>query len=98
MISKRDAAALALAHAKQEFQGCGEIVINEPCVVENEYAWAFPYNSREFLETGNFAHALMSNPPVLVCKRTGSLQFYSAALSSSEMLAAFFCRRAHGGF
>lgn len=89
MISRIEAAAKVIEYATLEFAGVGEIVINDPYVIVDDNAWVFPFNTKEFLATGDLTYALISNNPVLVCKRTGCLHHYPASMSATEMLSAF---------
>ncbi|MAP07566.1 MAG: hypothetical protein CMM00_01640 [Rhodopirellula sp.] len=88
-LTRDQAAVKVLEHAAPMFSGIDDIVIIDPYVLEDEAAWVFPYNSKRFLDTGDINFALMSNNPVLVCKRTGELHTYPGALSAEDMLQAF---------
>lgn len=89
VLTRDMAAAKVLEHAASLFSGIDDIVINDPYVLEDEAAWVFPYNSQRFLESGDINFALMSNNPVLVCKRTWELHTYPGAFSAENMLQAF---------
>ena len=66
----------ARARAKQEIlTRCAEV---DPKIVDEntldyEWGWAFFYNSREYLETGNISSALAGNGALLVNKYTGDI-------------------------
>lgn len=47
--------------------------INEQHIREFEYGWIFPYNSKQFIETGNIMFSLAGNGPLLVDKLTGKV-------------------------
>lgn len=89
VITYSDATAHVSKYACIAFSGCGEIAINEPFIIESDQAWVFPYNTRAFLETGDFLTALVSNNPVLVCRGTGSMHIYNSGRTSTEMLESF---------
>ncbi|WP_168206989.1 YrhB domain-containing protein [Lacipirellula limnantheis] len=90
MISRAHAAAKVIEYVKPLFCGVGNIVINEAHVIEDENAWVFPYNTKEFLDTEDLDFALMSNNPILVCKRSGCLHHYTGSMTAREMLSSFY--------
>lgn len=89
MITRADAEAKVIEYVKPLFCGVGNIVINDAYVIEDDHAWVFPYNTKEFFDTEDLSFALMSNNPVLVCKRTGCLHHYYASMTAREMLESF---------
>ena len=50
-----------------------ELVIIEEAIQEYDFGWVFCYNSKGFLETGNLAHALAGNAPLIVDRNSGEL-------------------------
>ncbi len=56
-----DAKTIILADLEKEFGG--GIRLNDDQIIEKPYGWVFFYNTKEFLETGDPAYALMSNTP-----------------------------------
>lgn len=88
-LTREQAATKVLEHAAELFSGVSDLVINVPHVLESDAAWVFPYNSRRFLDSGDINYALMSNNPVLVCKRTGKLHTCPGGMSAEEILETF---------
>ncbi len=39
--------------------------------IEESFGWVFFYNSKNFLETGDWSYALIGNAPIIVNKITG---------------------------
>lgn len=54
-----------------------EIILLDDHVVETADAWYFPYNGREYIETGVISSALAGNHPVRVAKRGGDVTLQS---------------------
>lgn len=50
-----------------------ELVILEDRTVVKAYGWVFFYNTRRFVETGNFLHALGGNGPVVYERASGDI-------------------------
>jgi Immunity protein 35 len=48
-----------------------DLAINENATRDEPWCWVFFYNSRAYLETGSFTHALTGNGPIVVEKATG---------------------------
>lgn len=47
------------------------LILTEPR--EESFGWVFFYDSKEFLETGDFSKAVAGNAPILIDKMTGEL-------------------------
>ena len=90
-LTKADAAKMVLEHISSKFSDHGEIAINDAYVIENTNAWAFPYNTRKFLETRDTKFSLVGNAPILVCKKTGKL--HSSQAQSLEKALETFSKR-----
>jgi hypothetical protein len=56
--------------------------------VEKRQGWAFFYNSKDFIETGNFSSALMGNGPIVVKKADGAVECYGSLPSVEKILAS----------
>jgi hypothetical protein len=59
-------------------------IVNDAWTLEKPFGWIFFYNSKKFLETGEFRYRLAGNGPVIVNKFDGSIQFLGS--SPSELL------------
>jgi hypothetical protein len=53
-------------------------VIVDEGTIEKPYGWVFFYNSRTYLETGDYSYQLAGNGPVIVNKVDGDVQFFGA--------------------
>jgi hypothetical protein len=63
-----------------------ELAIDEAATREEPSCWVFFYNSRAYIETGSFSHALAGNGPIVVDKDTGALHELVTARSVDEQL------------
>lgn len=72
MISFKEAVerATEFVVSKQDLIGVELQLIPEP-IADTSFAWAFSYNSSEYLLSGNCVHALAGNGPILVDKSSG---------------------------
>jgi len=66
-----------------------DLVVLEKSTIEKPYGWVFFYNSRRFIETGNFGYALGGNGPILVTKETGKIIGFGTAYSIEDQLEKF---------
>jgi hypothetical protein len=48
-------------------------LIIEGSTRQTELGWVFFYNSKEYLETGDFTHCLAGNAPLFVSERDGTI-------------------------
>ncbi|OUC16483.1 MAG: hypothetical protein B0A82_01415 [Alkalinema sp. CACIAM 70d] len=46
-----------------------EFVIDDEEVIETDFGWVFPYNSKKFLESGELIYALVGNAPIIFDNR-----------------------------
>jgi hypothetical protein len=49
------------------------LVLVEDAVIERDIAFAFSYNSREYIETGRFSAALAGNGSIIVVRKSGEV-------------------------
>ena len=49
------------------------IVVLEDETIEHEWGWIFFYQSKEYLKTGDFRHALGGNAPYIVNRNNGQI-------------------------
>lgn len=63
-----------------------EVVIVDRHTQESDTTWAFVYNSRAYVETGDFLDMIVGNAPVLVDKATGHTRSGRSDLSVAEQL------------
>lgn len=65
--------------------------------IETEFGWVFFYNSRRYIETGDFSYALAGNAPIIVDRATGSLHITGTAHPTAEYIEEFRRTRAMVG-
>lgn len=65
-----------------------EAAIDEKQTIEEALGWVYFYNSRQFLETGDFRHQLLGNAPIVVERSTGTVQETGTAKPLEEYLRA----------
>jgi hypothetical protein len=51
--------------------------------------WLFCFNSKEYIETGNFSAQLAGNGPFLIDKNTGKLTVFGTAQSPDKYLEEY---------
>jgi Immunity protein 35 len=56
------------------------MVMNEE-TLEFDFGWVFFYNSKEYLETGNYSWMLAGNAPLIIDRTTGTLHITGTANS-----------------
>ncbi len=64
-------------------------VIIDEATIEKSYGWIFFFNSKKFLETGDFLYALGGNGPIAVEKETGQLHKLGTAHPSEYYIKEF---------
>jgi hypothetical protein len=91
-LSREKARELALAAVNREWGypiADDELMILDKWVAESDLAWAFSYNTRSSIESGDHLKGLMGNGPILVVKATGATRFMSSSYNREGALAAF---------
>ncbi|MBC7921872.1 MAG: hypothetical protein H7Z75_12385 [Ferruginibacter sp.] len=74
MLNKEEAREIALVTIAESARKTGyDLIIMEKAIVEKEFAWVFPFNTREYIETGNIKKMTVGNGPVVVNRRTGAV-------------------------
>ena len=58
-------------------------------VLEYEFGWVYFYNSREFVETGDFQHSLVGNAPIIFCRDDGKLYSTGTARTMEHYVEEF---------
>lgn len=73
MLSKETAKKLAIEFMNSsslDDADDNELIIVDKATIEKPYGWIFSYNSKKFLESGDFTYSLLGNGPVVVDKET----------------------------
>lgn len=65
-----------------------ELVIVDESTMESTEYWAFCYDSKEYLETGNISRALAGNSPIFVRKSNGDAFFGRTDIPLEDQLEA----------
>jgi hypothetical protein len=74
----------------------GGVAIVDGATIDLEYGWAFFYNSRHHLETGELSSALVGQGVVIVDTDDGSMHFFGSGFSAAECIAEYTKQRASG--
>jgi len=90
VISIDDAADLAqrFLDARHHLED-DRLVIMRDRTLEKPYGWVFFYNSRRYLETGDFRHMAGGNAPLLVSRSSGNIVVLGTALPLEEYLEPY---------
>ena len=90
MLTKDEARRVALVTLDiiQEMPGNADLglVLIEPLVRETELAWLFPFNTSEYVQTGNVGAMAIGVGPIVVNRATGA--GYIAPPMPTELLLA----------
>jgi hypothetical protein len=65
------------------------IVLMEEHTQEEDFGWVFFYNSKAFIETGEFRYMLGGNAPIIVSRESGAVHVTGTACRIEEYLANF---------
>lgn len=88
-IDRASAKAIALKYMNENFGRDPELAIVDGEPSEITHAWVFFYNTRRYLETGEFSDALAGNGPILVNKRNGDVAAFGMAISLETLFADY---------
>jgi hypothetical protein len=74
----------------QEMPGNADLnlMLIEPLVIEAETAWLFPFNTREYVETGNVGAMAIGVGPIVVNRATG-VPFVAPPMPTELLLAQY---------
>jgi hypothetical protein len=64
--------AIAYLDSMTRRSGC-EIAIIDGATIEKSYGWIFFYDSKQYLESGNFSDRLVGNAPIVVARADGGI-------------------------
>ena len=71
-------------------------VVVEKNTVEKPFGWVFFYNSKRYVETGEFRYRLAGNGPVIVNKHNGSVEFFGTNKPPQEIVEEYEKKLAGG--
>ncbi len=73
-----------------------QVVVCEEHTVERDLVFAFIYNSKKYVETGNRRFRLCGNGPIIVSRRTGVAEVCGTTRSPLEYIDDYERRAAAG--
>src|SRR5687767_12345676 len=74
MIEKTEAVGVVLAHLDcLSKEGDVQLVLKLDKTIEKGFGWVFFYNSKQFIESGDFSDRLIGTSPIIVDRQDGSL-------------------------
>lgn len=74
MISADSARKIAIEYlSKLELKNREPLQLADNETLEKAYGWIYFYNSKKYLETGDFRHMLAGNAPFIVEKNSGNI-------------------------
>lgn len=62
------------------------LFIEDKEIIEQPYAWIFPYNSKRYASTKDIKYAVGGNSPIFVSKRDCKISVYRSGLTVDEMI------------
>lgn len=78
MLTKEEMFEIATSYLSRSESGIELVIVEEHSIVK-DYGIIFFYNSKEYLETGNFSSKLIGNAPFLVEKEGGRICVFGTA-------------------
>ncbi|MGY3265589.1 YrhB domain-containing protein [Lysobacter sp. HA35] len=98
MITAAQARSIVSAHLAgfADASQC-EMAILDSATIEKSFGWVFFYQSRQYLETGEFAHRLAGNAPLIVNRNTGDIRTTGNAFPIEHYLAQYEASLSTGG-
>lgn len=89
MIDRASAKAMAWKYIEENFGREPELAIVDREPSDTAHAWIFFYNTKRYLETGEFSEALAGNGPILVNKSTGAIEAFGTAIPLERLFAEY---------
>lgn len=95
MIDREFARRLVAEHIEEGCRNADGVtpVVLDGRTIEREFGWVFFYDSREFVENGEFSARMVGNAPIIVDRRDGSLHESGTALSVGDYIKEYEARR-----
>ncbi len=90
-IDQEQATQIANAYLKSlgDYSASGGLMLQEQFTREKPYGWIFFYNTRTYIETGNFLHALTSAAPFLVERDGGGVYSFGTTQPLDDAIAEY---------
>jgi hypothetical protein len=86
MLTKAEALELVSTRLNEMHRTGEPCMVVETKTIEKPYGWVFFYNSKKYLDTGNFRFRLAGNGPVIVNKRSGAVEFFGSNKPPEEFI------------
>jgi hypothetical protein len=67
----------------------GHAALMHKQTITKPYGWVFFYQTRKWLETGDFRHAMVGNAPIIVDRIDGNVLVTGTALPVDDYLAKY---------
>ena len=79
-MTRSEATRIALENLEQAgSQSACELALLEDMTIERGFGWVFFYQSKRYLQSGNFSDVLCGNAPILVAKTDGRIHVMGTA-------------------
>jgi hypothetical protein len=92
MINKDQAINIASTYVKKIPVSEHTLVLQLEETIEFELGWVFFYQTKAFLESGNFRDSVIGNAPIIVDKRDGKIVGLGTAHSTETYIAMYLKR------
>jgi len=96
MLTKTEALEIILKMLQQMSTAADPFVVVEENTVEKPFGWVFFYNSKRYVETGEFRYRLAGNGPIIVNKHNGSVKFFGTNKPPQELVEEYEQKLAGG--
>lgn len=89
MLTRAEAIQLVSERLRQMSSPDDVLIVVDEGTIEREFGWVLFYNSRKFIETGDYRFQLAGNGPVMVNKDDGSIEFCGASKSVEAQIREY---------
>jgi len=69
------------------------LLIVTELTIEKDYGWIFFYQSRKYLETGEFSYRLAGNGPVVFERESGAVHYLGSDKHPDKLIREFEAKR-----
>lgn len=70
-------------HSREKFELLENDIITKP------YGWIFFYQSKKYLQSGNFSDMLVGNAPILIDRFSGNIEILGTAYTAEQYLKVY---------
>ncbi len=86
MVDEPEARRIAEEWVRRHVSVEEDAIIDESQTMEEPFGWVYFYNSRRYLETGDFRDQLIGNAPIVVDRSSGTIHGTGTAKPLEEYL------------